>query len=152
MKSNSSGLVSGHLQGNVNVEVKPKTRKSSDGACILFSQADVVVTNTPVIRIASNYKKGSCEYRVVKAHEEKHLAVMNDFFKTLERDYRARLEKQFAGRGAVSVQNKERLRQELLDITKAFVARINRDQGHLHARDVDHPDKVLAERALCNDW
>jgi len=152
VKSNASGLVSGHLQGDVNVKLVPKTKRSADNRCILFTHADVIVTNTPVLRIASNYKKGTCEYGVIKTHEEKHLHLMQRFFKTLERDYRKYLEKEMSGKGSVLVSEKETLRSQLLSITKKFITKINREQSHLHLRDIDHPDKVADERAQCRNW
>ncbi|MBL4588610.1 MAG: hypothetical protein JKY11_00835 [Alphaproteobacteria bacterium] len=152
VKSNASGLVSGHLQGQVNVRFVPKTRKSADEKCILFSTSDVVISNTPVLRIAANYPKGSCEYNVVKAHEEKHLRLMNLFFENLEQDYKAYLQKEFVGKGAVSIGKKDQLRAELLHIAKNFIHVINRDQKRLHDRDIDHPDKTAIERAQCSNW
>lgn len=152
VKSNASGLVSGHVQGQVNVTLVPKTKRSADGECLIFSQADVVITNTPVLRIASNYKKGSCEYNVVKTHEEKHVTVMNDFFQVLERDYKEHLQKQFLGKGSVHVSDKKIFREELLGIAQAFIRKINREQSYIHQEEVDHPDKVADERKLCSNW
>lgn len=152
VKSNASGLVSGHLQGNVNVKVVPKTQKTADGKCIFFRTAEVLITNTPILRIASNFPKGSCEYNVVKIHEEKHVKVMTDFLNAVPQDYQSYLEKAFTGKVSASMENKHALKQDILKVAQDFVNIINRDQSRIHQRDVDHPDKVADERKQCHNW
>ncbi len=152
VKSNASGLISGHVQGHVNVEFFPKTQIIQNGKCLLLPHVEVVITNKPILRIAKNYSKGSCEYQTIKSHEEKHIRLMNNFFKTLPQNYRSYLQSEFKGKGSVSLKNKEKLKRQLRMTAEKFVTKLTRDQKEMHNRNIDHPDKIAVEYALCSDW
>lgn len=151
-KSNSIRNVSGHVQGKMSVNFKPDAKYSSNRSCIIVSKINVVIKNEPVLRVASNYKKGSCEYNVVKAHEEKHLALMNQFFKEVPRRYTSYLRDELKGRGATPRGAKDKYHADLSKILGAFKDKLLKDQKRLHNIEIDHPDKIAAEQAQCNNW
>jgi len=47
--------------------------------CVAVKSVDGAIISAPLVHIASNYPKGSCEYNAVLEHELMHVDILNEF-------------------------------------------------------------------------
>lgn len=80
------GLMSGGLQMKSEIEVAWETDNRT--ACFWYKKVDVIMHIDPTIYIASAYPPGTCRYRAILEHENKH--VMAD--RAVARDWRPKVE------------------------------------------------------------
>jgi hypothetical protein len=50
-------------------------------ACVVLKAVTVILYTKPKIQIASNFKRGSCEYEAILEHEREHVAILQAFAK-----------------------------------------------------------------------
>ncbi len=91
--------VGGLMEGEIRVESRvgqvQETYKYHKQACVHLDSVTIIVHSDPVIYVASEYAKGSCEQRAIVDHEKKHVeidrAIVNEFAGRLENKIRIHL-------------------------------------------------------------
>ncbi|MBN8520429.1 MAG: hypothetical protein J0L77_00835 [Alphaproteobacteria bacterium] len=89
------GLMEGEIRIESRVAQVQETYKFQKQACVHLDNVTIIVHSDPVIYVAREYAKGSCEQKAVIDHEKRHVdidrAIVNEFSKTLENRIRAHL-------------------------------------------------------------
>lgn len=101
------------------------------------------------------YGRHSCEYKVVRAHENKHAAynrrAMRDFGSKVE----ARLQQELAKTGAIPVRNKEdglsAYGKVVNKVLSALLNEMHRTYNPYHEQ-IDTPENYRKEAAKCEKW
>lgn len=84
------GLAGGHVSAQIDMsfEFIPTDKNMF---CIQISKMKADFYAAPEIHIASNFKKGSCEYNSVMEHERRHVKILNTAFKEFVPQFREKL-------------------------------------------------------------
>lgn len=91
--------VGGLMEGEIRVESRvgqvQETYKYINKACVHIDSVTIIVHSDPVIYVAREYAKGSCEQKAVIDHEKKHVEIdrkiVNEFAGRLENKIRLHL-------------------------------------------------------------
>ena len=83
MHNTGQGVTLGLAGGPISITTKGQFQVTSQSgkACVELKNLEVLFWAKPQILIASNFQKGSCEYREVLAHEQKHIRTLRQFVK-----------------------------------------------------------------------
>lgn len=75
------GITLGLAGGPISITIKGQFQSTSlkGNACVELKKLEVLFWAKPQVMIASNFKKGSCEYREVLGHEQKHIRALRKF-------------------------------------------------------------------------
>lgn len=69
------GLMSGTISYKSSVGVTTLLYPASNEACLWIDTVTIDMTIDPLIQIASEHPKGSCEFAAIMEHEHKHIAI-----------------------------------------------------------------------------
>lgn len=135
-----------------------ETKREGSVSCVRPGGISITFTITPVIMIARNYEKGSCEYEAVLTHEQKHIDAFSDF-QTLYADklkaYVARIARERIRAKVVSNVNVA-FEQKQMDQTlkTALDSYLETMQEALYKRQmkIDSPQEYAHVAAQCSNW
>ena len=161
MHNSGRGSVTlGLAGGPISITMKGRFQVSTmrGHSCIELSRLEVLFWAKPQVHIASNFERGSCEYREVLAHEQKHIRVLRKFVREqapkLKREVRKIVK-------ATKTQHKVRdyqIEAAQSDVEKRIFKRIqayqNRIMPILDARQkaIDTPEEYRRVAAQCDNW
>lgn len=84
------GLASTNFKMTWNISHKGQANRFGGTACLWYDTIDFKITMEPMIYVASEYPKGSCQYKEVMKHEQMHLAtdrqVINKYMQILGKE------------------------------------------------------------------
>lgn len=141
--------VGGDMSGNTRIVLTPRA-VMRDG-CHLLERVDVEVINTASIRISNAYAQGSCEFYVIKAHEAKHLQVMQSFFQGVEA-FKPALADELRGGTGVPIAQVALLSERLRRASGRLQAILMQQHAALQRQQVDDPRLMQAEINKCRNW
>lgn len=77
----SHATVGGLGGGEIGLETQSQfiVRSQGDKACVSLKSLKVTLYAKPTIMIASNFRRGTCEYQAVLGHEQKHVRALMNF-------------------------------------------------------------------------
>jgi hypothetical protein len=137
---------------------KFKVMEQDGEACVSLDQVRVKFYAKPQVHIASNFKRGSCEYNAVLGHEQKHIRTLRRFHKEYAQALKKKLP-EIAGKvkpsGVIPASQVEYAQNRMLEQVAAGVEAylskavgvLGRRQGH-----VDSPSEYRRVFALCDNW
>ncbi len=104
------------VQNPLNIELHYKFRVEDIGEnhnCVVLEKVQAYYIASPRIVMPADFKKSSCEYKIILEHEKRHLQVHYDYHEASVSDYQA-----FLGRIArnVPIERPVRSQEELLQV------------------------------------
>lgn len=150
------GLAGGPIE--ITMKGRFTVRTKGSASCVNLEQLDVLLWTKPVLFIASNFNKGSCEYREVLKHEQKHIRTLRDFVKKsapeLKREVKNILRTEETTI-AVETGGEDNAQQQ---IETAFFRRLEAFQTQMIAAlntrqaKIDSPEEYARVHAQCRNW
>lgn len=154
------GAVGGLGGGTLGIKTRSEFQIVTLGqrSCIALKSISLEFFAEPKIHIASNFKRGSCEYSAVLAHEQKHIAEL----RKIHREYRPKLRRKLRDIakiikpvGPISSSNvekaqkvmSEKISQEINKYHGNIVALLDRRQAR-----IDTPKEYARVSAQCRNW
>jgi len=150
------GLAGGPIEIAMQGEYEIRTRNNK--SCVQLSKIEVVFWAKPVVVIASNFEKGSCEYREVLAHEQKHIRTTRKFIREFAPKMRKEVRKIIDTSRLHTVVSAEKIDQAQDKIQAPIVKRIFAYQDKimpiLRSRQeaIDTPEEYARVAAQCDNW
>lgn len=162
MHGGSSGATVGGLGGGeigFKTESRFEISQQEGQACLRLKHVSVVFYAKPVIHIASNFNRSSCEYNAVMAHEKKHISTLLKFV----REYKPKvhyevariLESTQTAFGPLSASQVEAAQQQ---IQSELGAKIHAYSAHImpvlkqRQQEIDSPQEYARVAAQCSKW
>lgn len=152
------GGLGGGLMG-FKTELKFEILTRGRSACVTMTDLDVDFFAKPTIHIASNFRRGTCEYNAVHTHEKKHVRELLKFVREVSPDVRARIKDEIkrmqTAIGPISeaeitkaqefmqaeiIKEVESLNQELMPILSE------------RQQKIDNPREYKEVSDKCDDW
>lgn len=158
--NDGGGTILGLAGGPIEIAMRGQyeIRSLNNKSCVQLAKVEVVFWAKPVVVIASNFEKGSCEYREVLAHEQKHIRTTRKFI----REYAPKLRKEVnkiidTSRKHVVVSSGkiDQGQQKIQDpITKRLFAYQNKIMPVLRSRQeaIDTPEEYARVASRCDNW
>lgn len=141
------------------LEMKYQTERKGKQACVGVKAIKVTFYGVPQIHIASNFKRGTCEYRAVLEHEQKHIRTMLKFM----REYAPKL-KRFSKRMVKSSQyqagpmDESRVATALEKIKESYNQQLNNYLASIYPvlqnrqQAIDNPQEYARVQSKCKNW
>lgn len=108
-----------------------------------------------LVYIPRIYAKHSCEYKVVHAHEMKHVKINREALKKYLPKLKADLKKHLAKSGAVVVKNQqvgvEAMQKVISEALSASLSKMYAYSSKRHGK-IDTPQNYQRENAKCKSW
>ena len=108
------------LESDVRYEIK----KLGKRGCVRIKSIKGIFIAKPVIHIASDYRRGSCEYNAILEHEQKHIRVMKSFHKKYAPKIKKELRKvalQLQSKGIVPARDVKKRQKEMQSYIQQYV-------------------------------
>jgi len=148
------GLTEIEKTSRVSVGIRYRQPKNRDGICYGLADIRVTLIAEPVrVYVASEYRKGTCPFKVTLKHENKHVAIERTALAEHAADLRQRLHRteRFGWRHATSPDGAVRdAHQWVQAIVSATLRSLQTEAGWRHAR-LDSPSNYQREHALCGN-
>lgn len=154
---NTLGLTVSHM--NIKGEATPNVEVEGDKMCVSLKTLNLKMENDILtVYIDKKYKPNSCEYKVIKAHENYHVAVAQQAMIFFKPDVEAEVQKALkkvkpriitdpAERDKVL---KEQFTQVMNDL-KPLIDHINKTTAKKNYQ-IDTPESYAKTKALCKNW
>ena len=151
----------GHQSGKTKIRATPVFGMASEGAetCIFMEEVTVVFSIDSTVRIPNEYAEGTCEYKQIVAHENRHMTATTDFITQTLPSLKTYLEEQMRGQGGTGMGRRRQEEaqiylQQVLDRKLAAYARyLNDEYRKLHQNVIDSPEEMKKVYAVCpNGW
>jgi len=142
------GTILGLAGGPLEIETRGQfsIRTLNGKACVQIKNIEVMLWTKPAIIIASNFKKGTCEYNEILAHEERHhetnVTVVETLAMRMEADMPrliAMMENRYVQKGSVQDEF-EKLKQSMSDALDIYLEEITIRKKEFNAL-VDTPQE-----------
>ena len=150
------GLAGGPLEVDLQGQYEIRTRNGK--SCVQLSAIEFVLWAKPAVIIASNFQKGSCEYREVLAHEQKHIRTTRKFI----REYAPKLKKEVkriintSKKHAVVAEDRIEIARKQIQkpITERIFSFQNKMISVLQKRQIaiDTPEEYARVARQCDNW
>lgn len=158
--SSSGGTILGLAGGPIEITTRAQynIRTRNGKSCVHLDGIEVLFWAKPVIVIASNFKEGSCEYREVFAHEQRHVRTTRKFLRQFAPKLRKEVREiiKTTRTHAVVSQSKVDKAQESIQrpIETRLAAFQNKIFPILRSRqaEIDTPEEYARVAAQCDNW
>jgi len=156
-RSRILGMAGGEIGTRLKVQYLVSTL-SSGLKCVKVTKVTAKFYTKPVMFVASDYKKGSCEYRQVLKHEKLHIKTLKKFHMEYTPRYRAEL-KRIAKRIPVArampagyvESEKDRIVGFIREHMSRFDDKIFKVLGSRQAK-IDTPYEYKLVASKCRNW
>ncbi|MGB0719395.1 MAG: hypothetical protein ACPGRX_02920, partial [Bdellovibrionales bacterium] len=160
LHNSGGGITLGLAGGPIDITIKGRygIRSRNGRACVHLENLDVLFWAKPVVLIASNFKKGSCEYREVLGHEQKHIRALRNFVRKHAPELKkevAKIIKTTKTRAVVSENSIDTAQKSIEDpIIQRLAAYQNKIMPILRAtqQGIDSPQEYARVAAKCENW
>jgi hypothetical protein len=127
--------------------------------CVGLEAVKVTFYGKPEVHIASNFKRGSCEYTAVLGHEQIHIRTMRKFM----REYAPKFKKEVAriaksSRRHIGPIRENQIEEAQADLQNAYVQQLSIYLGKVlpilgqRQKKVDSPEEYDRVFAKCKNW
>lgn len=153
-------LVNGLGGGKIGLEGQAlfTVMQRGDQACIWLKGINAKFFAFPIIHIANNFPKGTCEYDAVLEHEKKHILALQDFHREFAPKFKTalrRIASEIQGQGPFPAGSTDRIQKDMNARINAGIAAFNdsiipvleeRQNG------IDNPSEYARVEAECTNW
>jgi len=158
--SGGSGTTLGLAGGPIEITSESlfETRTRNGKSCVQLTEFQVLFWAKPVVLIASNFPRESCEYRAILAHEQDHIRILRKFV----REFAPKLKRQVkdivetSRTHVITAENNQESGQD--QIQKSIINRLESYQNEimpiLKSRQaaIDTPEEYAHVQAQCDNW
>lgn len=150
------GLAGGPIEVSIQSSFSITSRNNS--ACVKLEKLIVLLKAKPEIHIASNFRQGTCEYREVLAHEQKHIAELRRFIREHAPKLTREVRKIVRTSETKKIVSETQVKRAQNQIQQDIIARINAYQEKimdvLRYRQtlIDSPEEYKRVSRLCRNW
>jgi hypothetical protein len=146
--------------GKMGLEYKTVYRMATLGeeACLYIQEISGTFYAHPQVHVASNFKRGSCEYRAVLNHESKHIAVFKSAYHqnaTKLRSIFRNMAMKYKVTGPIHVSELEsaklRIEREIEDRIRELNDKLMNDLAERQSR-IDTPKEYDRVARKCRNW
>ncbi|MBI1326936.1 MAG: hypothetical protein GC136_04760 [Alphaproteobacteria bacterium] len=149
------GLMKGGIETKQNASYGIISNPNTDQTCMWISEISVGIKISPLIYIASEYPRGTCEHKAIMEHENKHVEVdrqlVNAYAQLMGQEY-FRLLQQKPLYGPFPTAQKDAYAQhintESVNIFNALVQRMEAERK-LRQQQVDNINEYESVQAKC---
>jgi hypothetical protein len=126
--------------------------------CVSLDKVKAIFYAYPRMYIASDYKKGSCEYEEILKHEKRHVKALVDAHSTNTerlRVHMGRIAKRIPMFGPVHDSQVPMIKKKLMDyVMQEYLEYQNHQLIALGRaqKKIDHPNEYRGVAARCDDW
>lgn len=152
------GLHSGDIGWSFSPEFEVIPQRTRSGVCIQIRKMDLTMHLLETIYVASEYPRGTCEFRAVLEHEFKHAQVDRQLLRRWEpRVIRAALAV-LREAGTIYVETERQIKSEINRLMELIKMRLNEEMNVLSIqRDryqdlVDTPSEYRRVHNQCANW
>ncbi len=154
---NTLGLTVAELK--VNMTGEPRIRQNSRETCVGLKEVTFDIGYDEIlVYIDKNYKPGTCQYRVVKDHENYHVAVHRQAMSFFKKDIEAAIRKSVAKLKPQQVTSSAQAQ----NVVNTQFQQIQRDIApllkHINMKikekndAIDTPESYQKASSMCPDW
>lgn len=155
-----SSFVMGLGGGNYGLKGKLQFSVKSQGAlsCVKLDKIEGHFTVEPLMMIARDYRKGTCEYNAVLVHERLHVKALLDFQQEYARKFKSRLKKiaQRVNSAQIVSSSQTRIAQQQIQdqINAEIQAYFEQIKPIIQQRQqaIDSPEEYRHVNAKCDNW
>lgn len=155
--NNIGGLGGGEI--GYKVESQFEVMEHRGQYCVGVKNMKVTFYGKPQVHIASNFKKGSCEYSAVLGHEQKHIRTMRKFL----REYAPRFKKEVAkisktSRKQIGPIRKSQIKDAQEELQDQMIRRLSSYLNKVipvlskRQKAVDSPEEYARVFRKCKNW
>ncbi len=151
------GLGGGLLGFKTEVRFEILTRGRN--SCVTMKDLDIEFFAKPTIHIASNFRRGTCEYNAVHAHEKKHVRELLKFVREVSPDVRAHIKDKIRRMQTAigPIQNAEiqNAQEFMQDIIIKDIEALNAELIPIlseRQQAIDNPREYRDVSDKCKDW
>lgn len=141
------GLMSGEIEISSDVKLAWKSYPALRQDCLWFDAVNVTFEINPLIYIAREYPKGTCEHDVILEHEYKHVAVDREIvkkYRDVMEEYLTKVLAQVPVYGPVKTTQTPRARQKLSHYIESAIKKVS-DSMYVQRRDQQQAIDSLEE-------
>jgi len=154
------GTILGLAGGPLEIETRGQfsIRTLNGKACVQIKNIEVMLWTKPAIIIASNFKKGTCEYREVFAHEQRHIRTTRKFVREYAPKLRSEVKEIIRTSRHHIIARQDRIEDAQEELQKPILGRISQFQNKimpvLQSRQaaIDTPEEYKKVSDKCEDW
>jgi len=127
-------------------------------ACVKIKNLEVLLWAKPVVVIASNFPKGSCEYKQVFAHEQQHIRITRRFIKEYAPKLREEVKDIISTSRHQILTRQDNIEEAQVELQDPILSRINQYFNSvmpvLQSRQaaIDTPEEYAKVAAKCDNW
>lgn len=147
------GITHSNLETAISARFSAKG--SNDSFCVELTDVEMEFIARPVVHIANDFKKGSCEYRKILNHENKHVRTTNAFVRRYKSKLGTHIRKSFKNLpsgGPVTRKGTESLQQQYLDFiqqaAKEYLEKVYPELIKAQAK-IDTPEEYAKTAKKC---
>ena len=151
------GLAGGEVGAKFTAEFELKPERNGT-YCLYVDKVDTVFFAKPKVYIASNFRKGTCEYTQVLRHEEKHVKTLKRAHKDYMSEFRSHMRwslRDLPVFDPMSVSDANEKRNEYVQIISnhltTFIEKINKDVAK-RQKEVDSKEEYQRVLNNCSRW
>lgn len=156
--SRTLGVAGGNVGVKFVTHFKPIPQRGSKLYCLQVKKIEATFYAQPVVQIAKNFKRGTCEYHKVLTHENEHVDTLKKAHRYHLPFFRKHLRvtsKDLPTLEPVSIQGMKEQKQLVVDTINAdlseFMQEIERDVAERQAR-LDTAKEYQKVWSRCNNW
>lgn len=142
------------LESDVRYEIKTLGKRG----CVRIKSIKGTFIAKPVIHIASDYRRGSCEYNAILEHEKKHIRVMKSFHKKYAPKIKKELRRvalQLQSKGIVPARDVKKRQKEMQSYIQQYVQAYTADimqELDRKQKAIDTHAEYKRVAAKCTGW
>ena len=149
------GLMRGTIKVESSITMGWRANKAGDENCYWYQGVDLVLRQAPIIYVAKEVPKGTCEYAEIIKHEKKHVAVDQQLLDEYLIIYRGALQKIVAEVGVkgpypnlVHEESQSMMRQAVSQVVKDIHTRMRQERLY-RQNNVDTLEEYERVNAAC---
>ncbi len=156
--SRTLGVAGGNVGVKFVTQFKPVKQRGSKLYCLQVKKIDATFYANPVVQIAKNFKRGTCEYHKVLTHENQHVETLKKAHKEYMPFFKKHLRvtsKKLSKLPPVSIQGMAEQQQQIVSEINAhlseFMNTIGEDAAKRQAR-LDTAREYQKVWSRCRNW
>ena len=152
------GLGGGEVGFKAEAQYRATRVSGSSSICVKLRSLEIVFFAKPKIHIASNFRRGTCEYGAVMAHEKKHVRELLKFVREYRPKVKSYMEKavvkartSYPARPSKVNDAQEQIQEDILKEIETLQGKI---MPILNERQqaIDSEEEYARVTAKCGDW
>jgi len=160
MHNTGRGVTLGLAGGPISITTQGQFQVTSqdEKACVELKTLEVLFWAKPQVMIASNFQKGSCEYREVLAHEQKHIRTLRRFVQKQAPELRKEVHKIVKSSRTQYKVKENKISSAQKEIEQQIFTRLTAFQNKImpilqnQQTAIDSPEEYARVAAKCENW